>query len=342
MNIKEKEKAIRNLLSTIDFTKLWPNFTMHRFAIYNETKVWMEGTTFPRTSQFYANTSILYNNEYIAIWQIHEDEDLEVLASKLAHEMFHAFQMKNNECRFANELDAVTTYRYDPLNLSIKLQENKLIVELLQEFSDEKFQLLLSLRKKRLADFPYEYRYEAATEQIEGTANYIELCVLKLLSPVKYQQKIEKLQTQILSIENLFPIRIVSYDIGALLIKIIIDNKQKFDFNFTDVPFAIQILDEESKYYLSVTSNPEIVAACNTFYNKTKHLIEKTTQSTECILSGDYELLGINVYDAKSYQNYLVSTYFVMYKDNDIEKILDGNFVIELNENKRIKKIWKF
>lgn len=341
MNIQEKEKQVRTLLSKINFSELWPDFNMFRFALYNEHEVCLEGRTFPRTNQFYANTSILYNDEYIAIWQITDDADMEILASKLAHEMFHAFQMKNHEARFPNELEAVINYHYDPYSFSIKMLENELILELIDNFSLEKYQYLLSLRKKRLCEFSYEYNYEAAIEQIEGTANYIELVVLKVLSLSKYEQKLSEIKESITSINHLFPIRIISYDIGALLIKVIIDNHQEFDFTFSDVPFAVKIIENSQRCNDPISTISTISTTISTFYENTKKIINDALKNDQWVLSGDYELLGINVYDARYYNNYLVSTYFVMYKDNDLEKVLEGDFVIELNEQKRIKKIWK-
>lgn len=40
----------------------------------------------PKTDEFLANTAILYMSKYIATW------NLGILAYKMVHEMFHAYQ----------------------------------------------------------------------------------------------------------------------------------------------------------------------------------------------------------------------------------------------------------
>lgn len=103
----------------------------------------------------------------IGIWFLQNEMELDVLTSKLVHETFHAFQNDQNESRFPNEIEALLTYNYDEKNLSIKFEENKLIVELIDAFNQKKFNQLMSLRKKRMVLFPYEFHYEMSIEQIE-------------------------------------------------------------------------------------------------------------------------------------------------------------------------------
>ena len=132
-----------------------------------------------------------------------EDISPDILTSKMVHEMFHGYQSLKKESRFPNEFEAVLNYKYIPQNLGIKLLENKLIVELLESFNIEKFEYLLSLMKYRYNHFKYEFMYELEIEQIEGSANNVELNALKQLSKVEYQKKLKKMKENILNPENL-------------------------------------------------------------------------------------------------------------------------------------------
>lgn len=51
--------------------------------------------------------------------------------------------------------------------------------------------------------YPFSYEYEAKVEQIEGTANYIELKSLKILNRALYQRKLEKLKSSLLDVNQL-------------------------------------------------------------------------------------------------------------------------------------------
>lgn len=62
---------------------------------------------FSKTEEFLANTAICYQGRLIAIWCLSEEMDLDILASKIIHEMFHAYQMECGESRFPEEVEAL-------------------------------------------------------------------------------------------------------------------------------------------------------------------------------------------------------------------------------------------
>ena len=93
--------------------------------------------------------------------------------------MFHAYQMECGESRFPEEVEALLKYRYSPLYLQIKFQENLLLASLHERFQVSDYEKFLSLRKRRMAQFPYQYNYESGVEVIEGSAQYVEFQVLR-------------------------------------------------------------------------------------------------------------------------------------------------------------------
>ena len=107
MDLESLFNEVNKRIKRLDFNKIWPLFTPLRFALYDNEKCFFDGKYIEKTNEFCANTSILYKGEYIAIWMVNEELDIDILTSKMVHEMFHGYQniMKWN-C-FPNEFEAL-------------------------------------------------------------------------------------------------------------------------------------------------------------------------------------------------------------------------------------------
>lgn len=296
MDLKEKYQIIVDKMSSIDYKNMWPDFHQYHIALYDDKNVCYQGRLFPKTDEFIANTAIRYNHEMIGIWCLQEDLDDDILTSKLVHETFHAFQSEKNESRFPNEMEALLRYRYDLQNLSLKITENKLIIELIESFNQDLFDELINIRKYRLSLYPYEVQYEMSIEQIEGTANYVELESLKRLNDSKYMDKLNQMKKSILDPDNLFPIRIISYDIGALFIKILIDNALTINYDFNENNYLDFYLKNYDHVDLKTKESPEVKERLDEFFMETKRFIEKSVKKENLITEGNFELLGVNIY----------------------------------------------
>lgn len=338
--LKEKYEEVKSLIDKVDFSLLWNGFKPLRFALYNEDECFFDGNYIEKTKEFIANTSIKYKDEIIAIWNVMEEIDSNILASKIIHEMFHGYQMLNNESRFPDELDALYKYKYSDENLSIKLEESKLIVSLLDNFNVNDFNRLLKYRRYRLTKFPYEFMYEAKIEQIEGTANFVELESLKQLSINAYLEKLNGLKNRLLDKNCFFPIRIISYDIGALLLTIFFDNEIAFNDRFNDEPFSIGMVKNINELPIDITLS--FSTEIKDYFDKAQSIINKTLENNVVVVEGEYNLLGFNVYNAIYFKGYIISMYFVMYGEKAFSKIEYGNFVIRTKEYKKLDKIYKF
>ncbi|MBQ9461641.1 MAG: hypothetical protein IJU51_06995, partial [Clostridia bacterium] len=91
-------------------------------------------------------------------------------------------------------------YRYHTENIGTRYREAELLRALSDRANDgdeaaqtERFRQLLAMRAARKERFPYEYDYEARTEQIEGSANYVELKALEQISQEKAAKERERL-----------------------------------------------------------------------------------------------------------------------------------------------------
>ncbi|NLG88363.1 MAG: hypothetical protein GX494_03970 [Clostridiaceae bacterium] len=341
MNLHREYNRIKERIDAIDFSALWEGFHPFRFALYNETECFFDGRYIEKTEEFHANTSIFYNGENIAIWKLTEEPtDIDSLAASIVHEMFHAFQNDCGEKRYPDERRALLEYHYSAENLSAKLQEAELMRAII-EGGEKKFTELLSVRKLRKHLFPRQYDYEARVEQIEGTANYVELLVLMQIAPEKGRLRLSKMLDDITNAGKYFPIRIISYSIGAVFLYCI---KKCSSFVFScsgERPFSDEILDDVHITSSEIIINPEIDMHLTAYNEETERIINTALNKGEICLKGNYPLACLNIWDARWSGKYAISNHFVAYFDGDRIKYLNGNFVVEIDNNLNILTVYR-
>ena len=359
-NLETVYRQLEEQITRVDFSALWKGFTPLKFAVYDDERVFFNGRFVEKTNAFTANTAIHYEGEYIAIWYLQEDPvegSIETLASKIIHEMFHAFQLRNGEDRFPEDMEALLRYQYDTDNICTRYREAALLRALFDKENDrdeasqkERFMQLLTLRAARKERFPYEYDYEARTEQIEGSANYVELQALEQLSPEKAEEERMRLLASMEDVSRCFPIRPLCYASGAFLLELL--HRERFraciasDFDpeaFTDIPFADSMLQGIAPAGTLPEADEALVKQLKGFHAETEALIEKTLEKNEVLLEGDYPLVSPNVYDARYRAPYITSRFFVAYKDENEETqvIREPMLLIETDGNLSIKKVYR-
>ncbi len=339
MDLLKLYEELSSRISAIDFEFLWRGFKRTKFALYTDTEVCYDGQLIAKTPEFIGNTAIFYNGENIAIWKIADEYDVDIIASKIIHEMFHAFQKQFPNFKYPNEIEATRKYSYSADNLSAKMQENIILSEISVDFDMEKWMEFCSLRKYRLEKFPYETNYEIAVEQVEGSANYVELCALKQLSESKYNHKLSGIRQGVTDIQRLFPTRIISYDIGALLIKAVKQNFADRQITLSSENFLADVLDNAAAH-IAVDVNKDIALLVDSYYSKTKLMVKNAIDKNGKVeVSG--VLTGYNIYNARYVDGFVLSSFFMMYKNGEKENALYGDFVIEIDETMNIKNVYR-
>ena len=218
--MKDLYVAVKEALSRVNFEKIWPGWTKQvPFALVGKDQVYLDGREAPLGDRYWANTVIDYEGKPLATWCVDDpsEEDVELLASYLAHEMFHAFQNEHwNGCH-ADELtllsypDNLTAYR-------IKAAEINLLLCAYNNCDREALADFVSLRKSRVEIIGNAITEEFLVEKGEGTAEFAGICALLQLSPSKYDEHIQlHLQTLKNPGEKLFSVRHMSYYTGAVL-----------------------------------------------------------------------------------------------------------------------------
>lgn len=339
MDLEKYYYEVKRRMEIVDFSKLWRGFKPLKFALYTDSECFFDGAYIEKTDIFLGNTSILYNGEWVAIWNLQEQIDPVVLTSKIIHEMFHGFQMMNHDSRFPDELDALYNYKYEEDNLNLKLTENQLLCRLSIRFEKALFEELLQIRKYRFDTFPYAYRYESGIEQIEGTANFVELHCLKQLSAGLFEKALSAMRDRILQPKNLLPIRIICYDIGALLLYVMTENNIPFETGFSPVTFAEAILsDAAGKKHIPEGNMKDLL---DHYHTKASEVIRQAKEKNTVITDTPCDLLGVNAYNAIFHENHIISRYFVMFSSVSNPQIEYGDFVIETNAYKKASKIYR-
>ncbi|MGM9619238.1 MAG: hypothetical protein ACI3W8_05340 [Oscillospiraceae bacterium] len=334
MELHEAYNEVKKRLDAIDFSALWAGFYPLKFALYNDTDCYFNGRYIDKTSDFLANTSIRYHGEYIAIWNLSaETDDIDRLAASIVHEMFHAFQNIRGESRWANEINALFNYKYSAENISLKLGEAALMEDILTKNNISAFAELLALRKMRSELYPQEYDYEARIEQIEGSANYVELNALAQIDPKKAELQWRKILAVINDPNAYTPVRIVSYYVGAAFLNCI-QRCSRFNYNdFSADTFAQKIIENVTPAEREYPVNTEVVKCVKEFYDNTNKIIQTALSKNEVVLSGEYPLRGLNIWDARSDGKYAISNFFISYLDGAEAKALYGDFVVEIDKD---------
>ncbi len=345
LNLEELYGKLKDEISRVDFTKLWEGFRPLKFALYNDEECFFDGQYIEKTADFCANTAISYQGEMIGIWKVEQDMPVSVFASKMIHEMFHGFQREQGwEC-WPEEMEALYRYSYSEENLSVKLHENRLLLEMQEGFDPEKYRELLACRKYRSERYPYEFSYECGTEEIEGSANYVEWQVLRQLDEKEADKLMEEMRTTMLRPEFFFPIRISCYFTGALLIDAMI-KAGSYDYGPKDRPVINRFLagtaPANEAAALNAADRGEVSQALASFEAESKRIVEAAVEANEVVLEGPKDIGYVNIYNARCYKGYITSTYFVMYIENGENKVINGNFVVKMKDEKTIDKVYRW
>ena len=98
MDLLQLYSTVNTILNTVDFNALFEGFHKYRFALYTSEEIIIDGKIIPYQDGFRGNTSIFYEGEYIAIWNLEFDpiDDPEQLAYCSYTDDNGTFRVSNN------------------------------------------------------------------------------------------------------------------------------------------------------------------------------------------------------------------------------------------------------
>ncbi len=183
----EQSEEIETLLNEIDFNMIWPGFKKFKYALYDDRNYYMNGKIGNRDERFMGNSTMNFNGENIAIWDmssINEYKSSKKIVSGIVHEMFHCFQAEYGEKRHANEILGID-YPIEPVNINLRSVEREFLYRsAIEQNSTEKLDLLkefFNVRAQREKVIGTFLGYEKAIETFEGAAVFVEFQALKQL-----------------------------------------------------------------------------------------------------------------------------------------------------------------
>ena len=86
----------------------------------------------------------------------------------------------------------------------------------------------------------------------------------------------------------------------------------------------------------------QMADAVASYTAESKRIVETAVAANEVVLTGPRELVTVNIYNARCYNGYLTSTYFLMYLENGERKMIQGNFVIRMKDEKTIDTVYRW
>lgn len=338
----ELYKEIEKRITSLDFSRIYPDFSPYDFALYNNKIVVMKDRIIAHDHRFTGNTAIIFEGKYLAIWNIENIYvHFNVLTSKIVHEMFHAWQMDSKEIRFPNEFVGLG-YLYEKYNISLKYDETRLLLKAYDEEDKEALEKFVSYREKRRSDYVNELYYEEGIETVEGMARYVELQVLKQLDVLEYQKAYDQLKNTIKNIRNYIPSRSISYEIGALMLLV----KDKYDLNFAhkigeETKPIYQILFSEIKpqpiFYEQTSLDLNFLVE---YYEEITNRITSILESNPRVHVCD-EVIGFDPLNSFRIGQYVHFRHFVMISQNHRQVFIHNESVGEVNVENRFFVIYE-
>lgn len=297
----------------------------------------------PYDRRFLGNTSIEYNGEYIAIWNVASPlaEDAETLAADLAHEMFHAFQYENQEKRFPNDL-LLLAYPDAEENYKTKHYENMLLADacLSEDKKDKRAYLskFISARKYREGLVGDIINQEYLVESIEGIAEYLGCMTLKQISMDKYLARTNAYADKLRLLNgDFFDIRRMLYYSGALFCILLSEAGVDFyhNVNGAELPLFTCIC------MCSTGEKPDINFDSSTLFLEIRSSAYRKQCKLDAFLGihskrvdGEYEICGYDPMNMTKMGNSILCDNFVILKsENDAAPVfIKGPLLVNLEK----------
>lgn len=329
---------INQKLDSLNFSKIWQGFARYDYALYDDKNVYLKDKVFPVDNRFLGNTSIEYDNKYIAIWKVTESDkkNIDNLTASLIHEMFHAHQLANNEKRFFNDLEGLN-YPYNLENYKLRYCESIYLADAIKEKELDRKENLFSKfiktrlkREKMISDF---INYEKAIETVEGCAEYTALTALKQLSKNEYKKKIDYICKTLCKLDRtVFDTRKLSYYSGVLSCMVanelgieIIDNIGDSDTYIFDKILSSEF-DPDSEVELSYNINHEnFKQLFNLYMDDIKHSINSVITDKNLVnKEGEFIICGYDPMNMIRYDNMVLHKRFVVIYEGNDNKFIQG------------------
>ncbi len=123
-------------------------------------------------------------------------------------------------------------------------------------------------------------------------------------------------------------------------------NAERYPFFTAKRPVIFSIMEDadpsDGHYPGKEMILKDMTEAIKGFNDDSDSIIRSSLERNEIVLNGPVELAGVNIYDARCYKGFITSTYFLMYRTKEESKMLQGNYVIRMQDEKTIAAIYRW
>lgn len=334
MNLLDIYTSVNTILNTVDFSSLFEGFHKYRFALYTSKEIILDGNIIPYQDGFRGNTSILYESEYIAIWNVEFDpiDDPERLAYCLVHEMFHCHQQTNNETRYPSDFELLN-YPDDVENYVNKYNENRYLADAYEQHDIESLRKFAYVREMRCKMYPSMVRQELNAETLEGMAEYIGLKALERISAEKYRAIVNDYLGKLKEESDLlFDIRRISYFTGAIFFLCL----DQFGFSVNNAFDSEKTAYEQNPIDIAdVTAEllpyDFIMVSYDKLRQEKKAKVEEHIKHSKYIESNSF-ICGYDPMNMFRIDDVIFCSHFVCLNENDEVKTINSQVALKLAE----------
>ncbi|NLX62757.1 MAG: hypothetical protein GXZ06_09730 [Tissierellia bacterium] len=322
---------IDSLLRNIEFNKLWKGFKRYKFALYDDEKAYFGDKEITVDNRFIGNTAIDYDGEKLAIWKVSKEEleNLQVLAANIVHEMFHAFQIENQEKRFPNDIKGLNK-PFDVEYYNMKSREAKLLAEAISsdDYSVRLSNLveIISLRELRSKQYKDVTDYEFGIETIEGAAEYVSMKALNKINKNEYEKRINSYLQNIIDNNMLFDTRRYSYFFGSMLLLLLDSLNIELSQDIRDNPITVmeEVMSKIDKRVNIefLPKDPIIEENLDKYYRELYNRFRNLHNSSNKSHPGCYSINGYDSMNMYKLGNEVLHEHFVILYDHDKDKSL--------------------
>lgn len=314
-------EEIGKRIAAIDFDRLWPGFHPYPFALYDERKVYLSDRVIPIDDRFKGNTAITFEGRPLAIWNmaLSPVSDMDVLSSKIIHEMFHAYQMEQGETRFPNELEALRL-SYDAVHLTHRFSEDVQLMAYVETKDQKALDRFIGLRKTRRARNPQHLAYEERIEVIEGMAHYVEMLSLKQLDHRLYDREMEETLFRLQDQESLIRMRVRCYDSGTLMLLSFADRVLKSHKPIgKEGRTLFELIDQGQKAINHDAADTHIAKIVFDTMEKRKKTVDDMKNKASHVKEGLFRIKGLDPMNSWIFKDTLYCKHFLMVEDDEGE-----------------------
>ncbi len=80
----------------------------------------------------------------------------------------------------------------------------------------------------------------------------------------------------------------------------------------------------------------------DSYQEETQRIVETAVAKGDVVLRGPVPLVSVNIGDARYYDGYLTSRFFVMYLEEGEKKVIRGDFVVKMKDEETIDTIYRW